>query len=581
VDKSIVIWGAGRIGRGFVADLFQAAGYRVVLVDNSPDLVKQLRESGRYTVVRAPRADWREEVTIEGYTALAATEAQEVGAAVAQAALLAVAVYPDQFQACANELSPGLLRRREECPDVPLDILLCTNLMHAGPRFQSALEQAVPPEAHDYLRQRIGVVETLVIRIAPDPPEAIRQRDPLLVWTNGYPDLPVDRHGFKGPLPGVPALRIVDDMRAEETRKMYTYNMAHAVLAYQGARWGYDLIVDCLADLKVRAEAEGALDEASHALQAEYGYTAEEMSAWTAGVLEQTDNPVLGDTVRRYAADSRRKLGRDDRLVGPALLALKHDIEPRHIVSAIAAGLRYVDPGDAGVTFVQETLATSDLRAAICEICGLTSADDALVASITKAFRRQALEDEWIERARRAYELAFHYEREYHGCGQCTLAAILESMDRFDDTMFEAATALSGGLGLCGDATCAALTAAALAVGMVYPRTRRNFAGDRENKYRSFSMVQALRERYIQRYGGITCHDVHRHELGRTYDLRDEAERGAFDAAGAHDDKCTSVAALAARWAVEVIGAELLHDRLGDRYECDSDVHKTGNDISE
>jgi len=569
VDKTIVIWGAGRIGRGFVADLFHAAGYRIVLVDKSPDLVSQLRGSGRYTVVRAPRADRLEEVTIEGYTALTTTEAQRVSAAVAQADLLAVAVYPDQFQAIADKLAPCLVHRREQRPGVPLDILLCTNLMHAGPQFQNALERSVPPESHDYLRQSIGIVETLVIRIAPDPPEAVRQQDPLQVWTNGYPELPADRHGFKGPIPEVPALRLVDDMRAEETRKIYTYNLAHAVLAYQGARRGYELIVDCMADPEVYAEAEGALDEASRALQAEYGYSAEEMSAWTKALLEQTNNPVLGDTVTRYAADSRRKLGRNDRLVGPALLALKHGAEPGHIISAIAAGLRYTDARDGGAKYVQETISNSGLRGAIREICGLTPADDDLVASIVQAYRRQALEDEWFARAQHAYDLGFQYEKEYHGCGQCALAAILESMDQFDETVFRAATALSGGLGLCGDATCAALTAAALAIGMVYPRARANFGGDRENKYRSFSMVQELRERAIQRYGSITCHDIHGHEMGRPYDLRDEAEREAFEAAGAHDNKCTSVVAQAARWAVEIIGAEVMQDQLGEQQEGD------------
>jgi mannitol-1-phosphate 5-dehydrogenase len=569
MEKTIVIWGAGRIGRGLVADLFNAAGYRIVLVDKSPDLVRQLCDSGRYTVVRAPQADRLEETTIEGYAALVTTETEKVDTAVAQASLIAVAVYPDQFQAVADELGPFLLHRRKERPDIPLDILLCTNLLHAGPRFQSALERSIPREARDYLHQSVGFVETLVIRIVPAPPEAVQRRDPLLVWTNGYPELPADRHGFRGPIPQVPALRMVDDMRAEETRKIYTYNLVHAVLAYQGARWGYDLIVDCMTDPRVRAEAEGALDETSHALRAEYGYTAEAMSAWTKEVLEQTDNPMLGDTVKRYAAGSRRKLGRDDRLVGPALLALKHGLEPRHIINAIASALRYVDASDAETTDVQETISRLGLHGAIGEICGLTSTDDALVASIVRAYQRQALEDEWIERARRAYELGFQYEREYHGCGQCALAAILESMDQFDETVFRAATALSGGLGLCGDAHCAALTAAALTVGMVYPRTRADFGGDRESKYRSFSMVQQLREKYIQRYGSITCHDIHRHELGRSYDLRCEAEREAFEAAGAHDDKCTSVVAQAARWAVEIIGAQVVLDQLDEQQEHD------------
>lgn len=63
-------------------------------------------------------------------------------------------------------------------------------------------------------------------------------------------------------------------------------------------------------------------------------------------------------------------------------------------------------------------------------------------------------------------------------------------------------------------------------------------------------------------YGGLRCHNVHRHELGRAFDLRDPAEREAFEAAGAHEDKCTSVVARAARWVVEIVGEEQIEDTL-------------------
>ena len=69
-QKTLVIWGAGKIGRGFVADLFYAAGYHIVLVDTSATLISQLREAGRYTVVRAESAQQRHDVVIEGFAAL-------------------------------------------------------------------------------------------------------------------------------------------------------------------------------------------------------------------------------------------------------------------------------------------------------------------------------------------------------------------------------------------------------------------------------------------------------------------------------------------------------------------------------
>jgi mannitol-1-phosphate 5-dehydrogenase len=561
-EKTIVIWGAGKIGRGFVADLFHAAGCRVVLVDESAALIAQLGEAGRYTVVRAESAERRQDVVIEGYTALSTAQTDEVAAAVAAADILAVAVFPQFFAQVARQLTPGILYRHSRRPDAPLDIILCTNLPHAGPQFRALLQEALPPEERERIGSRIGIVETLVIRIAAEPPAELRQREPLLVWTNGYPELPADRRAFKGDIPHVPGLRLVDDMRAEEMRKLYTYNTFQAVLAYLGARRGYDLLVECVADLQVRAEAEGALAEASRALQAEYGFAAAEMARWVDGVVTQTNNPVLGDTVRRVGADPRRKLKREDRLVGPVLLARKHGFETQHLVRAIAAGLRFDDPTDPGAVHVQQRIAALGLPAALREICGLTEAEQDLIEAVVRAYHRLPLEEKWSEAARQAYELGFEYEKTYRGCGQCALAVVLETLGQFSEPVFRAATGLAGGIGLAGDATCSALTGAVLAFGMIYPRRREQFGGDRDNKYRTFAMTQRLRERYLQRYGTIICHGIHRHKMGRAFDLRDPAEREAFEAAGAHEDKCTDVVAQAAKWAVEIIGDELIEDEL-------------------
>ena len=566
-EKTIVIWGAGRIGRGFVGDLFDAAGYRIVLVDKSEELVARLRQAGRYTVVWAESAEKRQDRIITGFSALTTAQTDEVAAAVAATDLLVVAVFPKNFPAVAKQLVPCLGIRRERCPEAPLDIILCANIPHPGTEFGALLQEAMPSNMQQYAAARIGIVESLVIRMVAEPPAKVRQQDPLVVWTNGYAEFPVDRHAFKGEVPQIPGLRLVDDMRAEETRKLYTYNTFHAALAYHGARRGYEHIVDCIADPTVRSEAEGVLHESSAALQAEYGFAADGMARLVEGVLTQTNNAALRDTVARFGADPRRKIKRADRLVGPMLLAHKHGVARPHLISALAAALLYENRDDEGAVYVQEQIASQGLPDAVRALCELSADDDDLVAEVTGAYDRLREEDRWADLARRAGELGFEYERAYHGCGQCALAAIMETLEQFDAeeaaAVFEAATGLAGGLGLAGDSTCAALIGATLAFGMLYPRRRTHFGGDRENKYRTYSMAQRLRQRYLDAYGSFVCHDIHRCVLGRAFDLRDPTEREAFEAAGAHDTKCTGVVARAARWAVEIIGEEQLKDVRG------------------
>ncbi len=558
-QPTLLIWGAGKIGRGFLADLFSQANYRLVLVDQDSQLVQRLRAAGQYTLIIQGSAGRYVERRITGFTSLHTSETAALAQAVASADILTVAVFPGAFELVARGLTPGLLLHFAERAGTPMDILLCGNQMHAGPLFRSQLEAALPAEALPQLDRWVGLVESLVIRMVPEPPADRLADDPLLVWSNDYPELPVERSAFKGPIPAVPGLRPVADMRAEELRKMYTYNMAQAALGYHGALAGYDKLVDCLHDDHLRAEAEGALDEFSHALQAACGFSAEEMARWTADVIEQIDNPHLGDTVERICADPARKLANADRLVGPARLALQHGIWPHFLTRAIAAAFHYPDE------FIQSQVQSTGIRAAVRSICGLDESDQPLEDAIVQAYGRLPLELEWAAKARQAYELGFSYEKLYHGCGQCSLAAIQDTLGCFDPNTFNAATGLSGGLGLDGSATCSALTGAVLAFGLLYPRTRETFDDARENKYRVFAMTQRLIARFQARFGSIRCHDLHTYMLGRPFDLRDKSERNAFEEAGAHAVHCVGLVGLVAQWAVEIIGEEEIDQRIENR----------------
>ena len=388
--QTLVIWGAGRIGRGFVADLFTGAGYHAILVDPAAPLVAQLRERGAYTVVSAAGENRRTDRVVRDFTALATPEEDAITDAVVEADLAAVAVFPQAFGGVAKQLAAGLIRRRSVRPGLPLDILLCTNLVHAGPLFRDALEAALPPGAASWTGAYAGIVETLVIRMVVEPPADAVEADPLVVWTNGYAEFPVDRHAFRHGVPDLPFLRPVEDMRAEEMRKLYTYNTFHAALAYLGALRGHATIVACLADPAVRAGAEGVLRESGAVVQAACGFDTVEMEAWMAGVIKQTHNPALRDTVARYGADPARKLRRTDRLVAPLLLARDHGIPTPNLTRALAAALRYAAPEDAGARAVRQAIESLGLRAAIRELCELTGAEEDLVTEIASAYAEMA-----------------------------------------------------------------------------------------------------------------------------------------------------------------------------------------------
>ncbi len=544
MQKRLVIWGAGKIGRGFLARLFGSAGWRIVFVEQDRELVEQLGAAGSYPLRLVEAGEEEREVRISDFQVLHVGEEEALARLVADSSLIAVAVHPAAFPEVAAGLIPGLLRRARQAPDEPLDIILCANVLHPAPRFRALLEEAMPPEGQDYLAEKVGVVESLVICMAPEPPPELRAQEPLLVMTDDYPELLLDRHAFRGPFPSLPGLRPVEDIRAEEMRKLYTYNTAHAMLAYLGNLHGHQWVVDCLRDPYVWGHVAGALEESGEALCREFGFDREEMAAWNETALRRMNNPALGDRVDRIGADPERKLRREDRLVGAALLARKHGLTPRHIAQGIAAALF----GDSEQ--IQKTIAEEGPKAALQRFCGLGEEEADLIELILAACEK-------FRKAQEAYRLGFDYEVRYRGCGQCALAAILDVLGRREDTLFEAATSFCGGIGLLGDGVCGGYSSGVMAMGLYRRRRRDHFDGDREEKYRSFDMAQRLHDRFMAAYGSVTCRDIHQKIFGRTFDLRDPADRERFDAAGAHQDKCPEVVGRAAQWTIEILCEEL------------------------
>ncbi|MCD4751686.1 MAG: C-GCAxxG-C-C family protein [Anaerolineaceae bacterium] len=183
----------------------------------------------------------------------------------------------------------------------------------------------------------------------------------------------------------------------------------------------------------------------------------------------------------------------------------------------------------------------------------------------------QTMQKEWASKAEKAYSLGFEYEKIYHGCGQCVLAAVMDTLGKKDDGAFNAATNFSGGLGLYGKSTCSALLGGAMVFGLLYPRDHANFAGARETKYRSFDMTQRLIAKYEERYKSIICHDIHAIRMGRSFDLRSSEQRVLFEEAGAHSKQCTETVALAAEWTIEIIGEELIKDKLNHQNKADDE----------
>jgi mannitol-1-phosphate 5-dehydrogenase len=562
MNKKMLIIGAGKIGRGFLANIFAHTGYELIVADAAEELVESLKRQGEYSLVHIPGKDKREERTIRIETALHTDrDREQVIEQIASVPLIGVAVFPGAFDDVADLLAAGIERRAESSAGSPLDIIICANVVGPAEMLRERIESRLGEQGNRFFSDSVGLVESLVMRIGIEPTPEMKQEDPLTVVTNGFPYLVVDKTGFKGGLPDADGLEFTENIGRDEIRKIYTYNMIHAVFAYLGARKGYTDVLESLGDEQIMTCARGALEEAGTGLQGEYGLTDEERTTWHNEVMTNMTNPALADSIARIGRDPKRKLEREGRLTGAALLCKKHGHYPHYLSKAIGAAFLFRPEGDPSAPEIEEELKRSDSKTAVGKYCGLDREPE-LVQMIYEQYQKAkdgTLFDEdpaRIEVLKRAYHLGFEKEKVFHGCAQCTLAALFELTGNEQPLLFQAASGLAGGIGLCGDGSCGGYTGGIVYMGSYAGRQLEHIDGDKEAQYKSFEMAQKLQNRYRETYGSVTCQDIHEEIFGRAYILKTKPVRVEFEAAGAHTDKCTTVIACATMWIADLLMEE-------------------------
>lgn len=359
-----VVFGAGNIGRGFIGMLLAESGYRVTFVDVDAETVRMIRGLGFYPVRVLGTERHEVPAEVRWITDVTAVDAADPRAAeaVAEAEIVVTAVGKNALPAVAGVLRAGIARRQDP---VPVIVIACENMLGnstylrglvAGDRADLA---AVFPDC---------MVDRIVPNRSPMPGD-----HPLLVAVEEYCQWTVDGAALRGHPrpPQVEGLDVVDDLDRTLTQKLFTVNMAHAIVAYWGHKRGHVHIHEAMGDETIRALVDGALREASRALVGGLGVDAEAQQAYVDKTLRRLANPALQDTVLRVGRDPKRKLGAQDRLVRPALGAIADGVTPAHLATGIAAALSFEAPDDPSATEVRRAVTGRGWKGALNRFAGI------------------------------------------------------------------------------------------------------------------------------------------------------------------------------------------------------------------
>jgi len=307
--------------------------------------------------------------------------------------LACVALYPDAYDSVADQLAGAIKRRRSLGVQEPLNVLFFVNLVFVSDILREKLLERLQGEELAYFEKHIGLIEALTARNGSQPTPDMLAQDPLCVSTGPGYKLPVGDN-FVGPKPtDIPSMEFLDRMQGRLVRKVWCGNMGHCYTAALGQRFGLSYVYECAANAYIRKCVDYAASEACFGVGKRFGFTHDEMRE--SGVLrrnwEAQFKSQYKDTIERVAADPLRKLAKNDRFIGPALLCLQYGRLPYYLARGAATLMFFENEKDASCVEMHEIIQKLGIEKAVYTLCGLeeTKQNEKLLAELIIAQYRE------------------------------------------------------------------------------------------------------------------------------------------------------------------------------------------------
>lgn len=368
-----VHFGAGNIGRGFVAEFLHKSGYEVVFCDVMDNIIDQLNASKSYKVIQVG-AEGTSETTITNYRAInSKTHEEDVIKEISTADVVTCSVGPNILKFLAPVIAKGVDLRPNEA--TPIAVIACENAIGATDTLAEHIKHPkhTPEHRLEDHHERARYANSAIDRIVPaqDPDAGLDVKlEKFYEWV-------VDRSPFHDHQPpAIQGVKWVDDLIPYIERKLFTVNTGHAAAAYHGYYHQKTTVYDALQDKEIMSEVKKALAETSTLITGKHGIEEDEQMAYVNKIITRIGNPHLEDAVERVGRAPLRKLSRKERFIGPAAELAEDGKSFSALLDAAEMAFRFQNvEGDEESAELAKIMASSTADEVVQKVCGLTEAD--------------------------------------------------------------------------------------------------------------------------------------------------------------------------------------------------------------
>ena len=346
MNKKAVMYGAGNIGRGFIAQLFYESGYEKTFIDINKELINLINEKKEYPIKFTDKNPPFEVIVknvggIEG----SAENSGEVSDVISKTDIMAVSVGVNVLKFIMRPVADGINKRFQDNNFAPLNIILCENMIGADKVMRGGVLEYIDEKFKDLYEEKIGFVGVSVGRTVPNQTDEMKSGNPLRIVTESYKTLYADRDAFKGEIPEIKNIVAYSPFEYIIEQKLLIHNMGHAVCAYLGdivfKSFGYDFIWQSMENPYIKMLTTKTMQNSALALSKIYNADIDELFNFIDSLIQRFANRALGDTVKRVGNDIKRKLAPNDRIIGAYRICSENHVSVKYHCLAIAAAANF------------------------------------------------------------------------------------------------------------------------------------------------------------------------------------------------------------------------------------------------
>lgn len=370
MGKKAVQFGAGNIGRGFIAEFLHDASYEVVFVDVIDNVISALKNSPSYEVSEVSE-DTETKKTITNYRAInSKTHEADVIQEISTADVVTCAVGPNVLKLIAPVIAKGIDLRTSL---KPVAVIACENAIGATDTLHGFIRENTSADRVETLSQRAQFANAAIDRIVPNQPPD----NGLNVRIEKFYEWVVE----KGPFghighPDINAIHWVDNLEPYIERKLFTVNTGHATTAYYGYAAGKKMIAEALADEDIRSTVRNVLKETASLIISKHGIKPDEQMDYVNTIIKRFSNPYLEDSIERVGRAPMRKVSRKERFIGPAAQLAERGEKCDALLGALEKALRFQNvSGDDESVELCKVLKGLPAATATSKLTGLVEGD--------------------------------------------------------------------------------------------------------------------------------------------------------------------------------------------------------------